>query len=161
MNARHVLLCLVLRESHFWVVKWYILSYESLPLSASLLSTKCAGMERLGQMPVAEAAEWADRLGQGQGWHISGSLPVASSVSLLLSIPPFIPQHTSQNFPWFSQHPHPYCLPECHSTQDPSLPLCKGTFLKILPDKWGGETVTMKQTLLIWKKINPAPVKNW
>ena len=133
-------LCLELTESHFWVVKWYILSYESPPLTAFSLSTRGARMKWFGYVAIGEMAEWAARLAHGQGWCISGPLSVVSSLGMALCIPLFIPQPTSQNSPNFLSILNLCCLSESSSTQDSSILPFKGTFLKILPDKWGAET---------------------
>ena len=152
-------LCMELTESHFWVVKWYILSYESPPLTAFPLSTRGARMKWFGHVAIGEMAEWAARLAHGQGWCISGPLPVVSSLGMVLCIPLFIPQPTSQNFPNFLSILNLCCLSESSSTQDSSLLPFKGTFLKILPDKWGAETYPWNQSFWSGRKVIQHPPK--
>ena len=153
-------LCLELTESHFWVVKWYILSYESPPLTASPLSTRCARMKCFGQVAIAEVAEWAARLAQGQGWCISGPLPMASSLGMLLSISLYPTTHFSE-FPSCSQHTQSV-LPLRVLLNSGFFPaaLQKDLF-ENLTRQVSSRNIIMKPTLLIWKQSNSIPTKNW
>lgn len=151
MNAHCVLYIWNRWSPTFEWVNGYILSYGSLPLIVSPLSTERAGIERLVQVPIAEVAEWFpgwDKIRRDLSVGPCLRLPLWTCSSLSYSLPHYTLPRTST----ISQLTHLCFLPECCSTQDPSLLPSKGTFQKILLDRWEAEALTMKQTPLIWKK---------
>lgn len=145
-------LYLELMESHFWVAKWYILSYESPPLTASPLSTKCAGIEWLGQVPINRSCWMGCQARMGSGMMYQW-VPAYGFLYDQASLHPTLypTTHFPESVPIFSAY---------LSVLPPRVLLNSGSFPTSLQrDLFGNLTrqvrsrnISMKQTPLIWKK---------